>query len=176
MENTKDSKQLLDELKTLLEVRKNLIGVDKINGVIADKAEEFVKTLYTEIDDEVKKTFEPSVVPKKSEMPCNCHKEEPELKPCPFCGSKEVEMFTTGQGDEPIYPRILCSGCDTMFKIMGNHFSEYLVQHWNTRKAEIEKADSVQEKIVKAVLASVKNNLPPDTKITVFTIDDTAAR
>lgn len=65
MENTKDSKQLLDELKTLLEVRKNLIGVDKINGVIADKAEEFVKTLYTEIDDEVKKTFEPSVVPKK---------------------------------------------------------------------------------------------------------------
>lgn len=98
MENTKDSKQLLDELKTLLEVRKNLIGVDKINGVIADKAEEFVKTLYTEIDDEVKKTFEPSVVPKKSEMPCNCRQEKSLQSVIASVAKRIEENSDTGKG------------------------------------------------------------------------------
>ena len=72
MDKKKTSRQLLEELKTLLDVRKNLIGVEQINGIIADKADEFVETLCTEIDDEVDKMFESSRPPKKSELPCNC--------------------------------------------------------------------------------------------------------
>lgn len=181
MKNTKDSKTLLDELKTLLDVRKNLIGTDQINNVIADKAEEFVETLYTEIDDEVKKTFEPSATP-KSEMPCNCHEEKVELKPCPFCGSKDLEIIPAGKGDNEsmsMYQRIYCSGCQTMFKQMIDASPEYLVQCWNTRNAEVAKADSVpylqkknlQGKIIQAVTDSVKKNLPPDVNLTIFTVN-----
>ena len=104
MDKKKTSRQLLEELKTLLDVRKNLIGVDKINGVIADKAEEFVKTLYTEIDDEVKKTFEPSVVPKKSEMPCNCRQE----KTLPEFAAKTAScVFEVPKYKEEVVPAIL---------------------------------------------------------------------
>lgn len=83
----KDSFKRLEELETLLTARKNMTFKSEINGVIADTAEKFLDTLNAEIDDEVKKT---SAVLKKSEMPCNCLKEN-SVRNVIECAAKHLE-------------------------------------------------------------------------------------
>ncbi len=76
MDKAKDSVRLLNELQVLSDARK-LMGVRvEINDIIADTVDEFFTALNAKIDDEIKKVFEPSDAPKKSEMPCNCKQEK----------------------------------------------------------------------------------------------------
>ena len=63
MKEIKNSVQLLAELQTLLDVRKNFVNGTEINKIIADTTEEFVAAFNTKISDDEKT---------KSEMPCNC--------------------------------------------------------------------------------------------------------
>lgn len=173
MNKEKNPVQLLKELDSLLTAKKNLINTEEINGIIAETAEEFMASINADLDDELQEDSTPSATP-KSEMPCNCHKEKVEFKPCPFCGNKDLEIIPAGSGDNEsmsMYPRIYCSGCQTMFKKMVDCSPEYLVDCWNTRNVEVAKADSnpsLQEKIIQAVTDSVKKNLPPDTRVVVF--------
>ena len=158
MENTKDSVQLLNELQTLITARKIVKFKNDIGESIADKAEEFVTTLNAELDDEVEKFFEPSESPTKSEMPCNCHstEEKTEIKPCPFCGNKEVEFCVEDKDGKRKYPRIICGDCNTLFRVMLSDIStEQLVQHWNTRNAEVKSENFKQ--VIEDAAERVKN-------------------
>lgn len=124
----------LTELDSLICVEAELL-VNGFNEVILKKYDK--KTV-----DE--KTVDEKTADKKSEMPCNSHEEKVELKPCPFCGNKDLEIIPAGKGDNEsmsMYQRIYCSVCQTMFKQMVDGSPEYLVQCWNTRNAEVAKAD-----------------------------------
>lgn len=70
----------------------------------------------------------------------------PDLKPCPFCGGKE--LFVTGMRDQiwPLYPaEIICTNCDAA--VVFGYFSEieqaqrFSVEKWN-RRANDEKVGS----------------------------------
>lgn len=52
-----------------------------------------------------------------------------ELKPCPFCGSNDLELII---GDTPwLYHTIDCSGCPVSMEVDGGE--ELIINAWNTR-------------------------------------------
>ena len=75
---------------------------------------------------------------------------QPELKPCPFCGSKEIsiEYYKETEDDAP-YWQICCDMCGTMsgkcfidYEYINQAHRAYLeaaekvVDRWNNRKGE----------------------------------------
>ena len=72
MNKAKDSVQLLNELQVLLDARDAMIDTREIHQIIADTVKKFLKAFNAEMEAEVKNSLNPSELPKKSEMPCNC--------------------------------------------------------------------------------------------------------
>ena len=65
-----------------------------------------------------------------------------ELKRCPFCGSKDVEVFSQYEEDCPHRSAIVrCHSCDAQSaQMMGKNKLDMAARAWNTR-AEMEKSD-----------------------------------
>ena len=38
---------------------------------------------------------------------------KPKLKPCPFCGSKDVEVFEPDNKETTVGRAVICNNCDT---------------------------------------------------------------
>lgn len=77
MNKEKKPVQLLKELDSLLTAKRYLLNTEKINGAIAETAEEFVAIINADLDDELQENSAPSATP-KSEMPCNCRQDSRE--------------------------------------------------------------------------------------------------
>jgi len=57
------------------------------------------------------------------------------LKPCPFCGSEDIEVIDNSTDDEEDYI-LQCNGCDTAVIASNECMPEDLVgliRHWNRR-------------------------------------------
>ena len=55
----------------------------------------------------------------------------PEIKPCPFCGNPEVQLW-----ENPVFrvpDRIMCLGCLAIFAPLGATCEEDLIKAWNRR-------------------------------------------
>lgn len=63
------------------------------------------------------------------------------IKPCPFCGSKEVEAFSQDEDDCPYQSAIVrCFGCDAQSaQMVGKTKIDMAIAAWNKRVGEAAK-------------------------------------
>ena len=59
-----------------------------------------------------------------------------ELKPCPFCGSGDIEIFRIGKTNQI---RIECNNCNIsktqkFMRLTPERLTELMIEKWNTRK------------------------------------------
>lgn len=59
------------------------------------------------------------------------------LKPCPFCGSEDVEYTNFGKGFDMWL--IQCDECEAMFPLLNSR--EEAIQRWNKRAGDSNEAD-----------------------------------
>lgn len=55
-----------------------------------------------------------------------------DLKPCPFCGSKDIESYQLTPGWTDPYWRIGCPNCGCWFEV-ANWTEQDAIEAWNTR-------------------------------------------
>jgi hypothetical protein len=64
-----------------------------------------------------------------------------ELKPCPFCGNKAVDLGEYGPDLKPILPRVLAC-LNPYCPIRGDRFS---IEQWKTRPVEDELHEAINQ-------------------------------
>jgi Lar family restriction alleviation protein len=61
----------------------------------------------------------------------NLNEDFTELKPCPFCGSKNIELSAEEYYDKDVFYIVSCNNCGA--KIEGSGRNKEAAEAWNTR-------------------------------------------